>query len=159
MNIQKSQFSLFVNDKKAFCLNNVMLVSCLALTGCASILDGDSQEIKVKTTPSGAMCQFTRKGEVIGSISETPGSLLVKKTKEDILVVCKKEGHEEVNHPLKSGTGGAVFWNIVAGGGIGWAIDSASGADNKYDDLVEITLTPKPYSVIGPKERIVPVSQ
>ncbi len=28
------------------------------------------------------------------------------------------------------------------GGGIGWAIDSASGADNKYTSPVNITLVP-----------------
>lgn len=30
----------------------------------------------------------------------------------------------------------------VAGGGIGWAIDSASGADNKYDGSVNLALAP-----------------
>jgi len=28
------------------------------------------------------------------------------------------------------------FENIILGGGIGWAADSASGADNKYDSPV-----------------------
>jgi hypothetical protein len=41
-----------------------------------------------------------------------------------------------------SGAAGATFGNIVAGGGIGWAIDSASGADNKYDAPVNVTLVP-----------------
>jgi len=142
MKTSKNQTDFFIKRKKTFYLNNFVILTCLILTGCASILDGDSQEIKIKTTPPGATCQFIRKGEVIGSIAETPGSLLVKKTKEDIFIICKKEGHTEVKHHLKSEIGGATFWNIVAGGGIGWAIDSASGADNKYDELINITLTP-----------------
>ncbi|MFN4088863.1 MAG: hypothetical protein ACK4QW_07435 [Alphaproteobacteria bacterium] len=32
--------------------------------------------------------------------------------------------------------------NIILGGGIGWAIDSASGADNKYTSPVNMTLVP-----------------
>ena len=32
--------------------------------------------------------------------------------------------------------------NIILGGGIGWAIDSASGADNKYTSPVNLTLVP-----------------
>ena len=31
---------------------------------------------------------------------------------------------------------------IILGGGIGWAIDSARGADNKYDSPINITLAP-----------------
>ncbi|MGE0424964.1 MAG: SHOCT domain-containing protein, partial [Reyranellaceae bacterium] len=32
---------------------------------------------------------------------------------------------------------------IILGGGIGWAIDSASGADNKYQEVTTVTLTPR----------------
>jgi len=36
--------------------------------------------------------------------------------------------------------------NIILGGGIGWAIDSASGADNKYESPITITLVPQQTS-------------
>jgi hypothetical protein len=42
----------------------------------------------------------------------------------------------------KSGAAGATFGNIVLGGGIGWAIDSATGSDNKYDSPVNLSLVP-----------------
>ena len=42
----------------------------------------------------------------------------------------------------KSDAAGATFGNIVLDGGIGWAIDPASGADNKYTSPVNITLVP-----------------
>jgi hypothetical protein len=38
---------------------------------------------------------------------------------------------------------GATFGNIVLGRAIGWAIDSASGADNKYESPVNLTLVPE----------------
>jgi len=37
---------------------------------------------------------------------------------------------------------GSTWGNIVLGGGIGWAVDSARGADNKYADTVTVRLTP-----------------
>jgi len=45
-----------------------------------------------------------------------------------------------LNH---SGAAGATFGNIVAGGLIGWGVDSATGSDNKYDSPVNITLPRK----------------
>ena len=71
-NCYQSDYINRIKRKKTFYLNNFVILTCLILTGCASILDGDSQEIKIKTTPPGATCQFIRKGEVIGSIAETP---------------------------------------------------------------------------------------
>ena len=42
----------------------------------------------------------------------------------------------------KSDAAGATFGNIILGGGIGWAIDSASGADNKYTSPVNVSMVP-----------------
>lgn len=53
-----------------------------------------------------------------------------------------------LNH---SGVAGATVGNIILGGGIGWAIDSAAGADNKYDTPVNITLIPKQHHNKTPK--------
>lgn len=73
----------------------------------------------------------------------TPGGVVVQKTKDNIQVSCKKEGYETTTATLKSGVAGATWGNIILGGGIGWAIDSASGADNKYDEYVSVSLVPK----------------
>jgi hypothetical protein len=57
-------------------------------------------------------------------------------------VKCSKTGFQEASYLNHSGAAGATFGNIILGGGIGWAIDSASGADNKYDGVVNVTLVP-----------------
>jgi hypothetical protein len=114
----------------------------LPLMGCSSIIEGTSQEILVNTNPAGANCVFEREGNVIARVSETPGGATIKKTKYDITVRCSKAGYQEATYLNHSGAAGATFGNIVAGGGIGWAIDSASGADNKYDGVVNLTLSP-----------------
>jgi hypothetical protein len=122
----------------------------LALTGliitlpaCSSIIEGTSQEIVVNTNPAGANCELTREGQVIGRINPTPGAITIKKTKHDITMNCSKDGYEVATYLNKSDVAGATVGNIILGGGIGWAIDSASGADNKYTSPVNVTLAAK----------------
>lgn len=113
------------------------------LSGCASIIDGRSQEITLNTNPPGASCAMERNGTPLGTISPTPGTAYVEKTKYDIHIKCNKDGYEEATYINKSGAAGSTFGNIVAGGLIGWGIDSATGADNKYDSPVNLTLAKK----------------
>jgi hypothetical protein len=119
------------------------VVLLFTLSACSSIIEGTSQEIMVNTNPAGAECSLMRQGNSIARIDPTPGAATIKKTKYDITIVCNKEGYQEATYLNHSGAAGATFGNIVAGGGIGWAIDSASGADNKYDSSVNITLVPE----------------
>jgi hypothetical protein len=137
----------------------VAIISATGLSGCSSIIEGTSQEILVNSNPSGADCEFVREGNVIARVVQTPGGVTIKKTKHDITLKCHKDGYQEASYLNHSGAAGATFGNIILGGGIGWAIDSASGADNKYDGVVNITLVPnqaapapaaKPSALVGP---------
>jgi hypothetical protein len=137
----------------------VAIISATGLSGCSSIIEGTSQEILVNSNPSGADCEFVREGNVIARVVQTPGGVTIKKTKHDITLKCHKDGYQEASYLNHSGAAGATFGNIILGGGIGWAIDSASGADNKYDGVVNITLIPnqaapapaaKPSALVGP---------
>ncbi len=113
----------------------------LGLAGCGSITQGIHQDITFTSTPSGANCEVTKKGERVGSVV-TPGTLTVRKTKDDMLVTCRKDGYQEASAPLVSGYGVGTFGNIILGGGIGWAIDSSTGADNKYPSSADVKLVP-----------------
>lgn len=114
----------------------------LFLSGCSSIIEGRSQEIVVNTNPPGASCSLIRNSIPIGTISPTPSAILIEKTKYDIIIKCNKDGYQEATYFNKSGSAGATFGNIVAGGFIGWGIDSATGADNKYDSPINISMVP-----------------
>ncbi|MDE1145475.1 MAG: hypothetical protein PW843_02495 [Azospirillaceae bacterium] len=96
----------------------------------------------MNTYPSGADCALEREGAVIARVSQTPASTTIKKTKHDITIRCTKDGFQEATFLDHSGAAGATAGNILLGGGIGWAIDSATGADNKYDSPVNIDLVP-----------------
>jgi len=85
---------------------------------------------------------------VVASVN-TPGGVVVEKTKHDMTVECDKDGYEVTRVNLDSGIEDATWGNIILGGGIGWAVDSAAGADNKYPEYVNLTLVPKEGSKPG----------
>lgn len=68
--------------------------------------------------------------------------MTVRKTKEDILLKCAKTGYQNSSQYLHSGMAAGTFGNIIAGGLIGWGVDSATGADNKYPEAVNVELVP-----------------
>ena len=128
-----------------------MRVSCaiamfavpLLAGGCASIFDGTSQEISVSTTPVGARCTFWRNGAPIADIASTPSAVRITKTKSDLVIVCGKPGYAAATYLNRSGLAGATWANVMTIG-LAWVVDSASGADNKYDSPINLALAPLP---------------
>jgi hypothetical protein len=117
-----------------------------ALTGCVSVFEGTSQDISVNTTPSGASCVFEREARAIGALPTTPGTLTVRKSKYDITIKCDKPGYQQGTYINHSGTSAAIAANVVVDLvltlGVSSIVDSANGADNKYDSVVNIMLAP-----------------
>jgi hypothetical protein len=132
----------------------LILGAAIGVSACSSIVEGTSQEIATATSPEGANCAIEREGLTIARVNPTPGAASVQKTKHDITIKCTKESFHESVYFNKSDVAGATFGNIILGGGVGWIIDSASGADNKYTSPVNITLVPltqpKPAPISSP---------
>lgn len=118
----------------------------MAAAGCASITEGTSQDIVVNTSPTGATCVFEREGEYLGTLPSTPGSLTVQKTKYNIVIRCDKPGYQQAVALSHSGTSAAIAANIaldvILTLGVSSIVDSAVGADNKYDSPIVVTLIP-----------------
>lgn len=129
--------------KKQACAAGLM---SLMLAGCSSVLEGASQDITINTNPIGADCTLSRAGQVIGHIEATPGRVSIQKTKRDIVLICRKDGYQDVVLTDRSGLAAATFGNVVVGGLVGWGVDSATGADNKYGNPLNITLIPDQVS-------------
>ncbi|MTJ81514.1 MAG: hypothetical protein F8N37_10900 [Telmatospirillum sp.] len=113
----------------------------LSLSGCSSLIEGTTQEITITTNPLGASCSLWRRGAVIAKVPVTPAVVPVSREKSDLLVVCNKPGYYEASYLNKVKLDGAVAGNVL-NGGLGWGIDSATGADNKYERTVSLTLQP-----------------
>jgi hypothetical protein len=129
----------------------VAAAASVLLCGCVSVFEGTSQDVTVNTNPSDATCAFEREGRNIGTVTRTPGTLNVKKTKYDILIRCNKPGYQEATYLNHSGVSAAIAANIAVDvlltAGVSSIVDSATGADNKYDGAVNITL----YPLAGPQ--------
>jgi hypothetical protein len=68
----------------------------------------------------------------------------VQKTKYDITITCKKDGYTPATYLNHSGVAAATVGDVVGGvftGGIAWAVDSGTGADNKYDSVANLSLS------------------
>lgn len=128
-------------------LLRLMAILGLSLTSaCASIVTGTSQTVAVTTEPSGAACTLKRGDTIVGIVNTTPGTVRIDKSKDSIVVLCMKEGHDEGSETLTSDFQGATLGNILIGGVIGLAIDAGSGALNKYPEEIGVFLTPASFT-------------
>lgn len=128
----------------------------LALSACASIVDGSTQVLSLKTVAedgsdvADAQCTlFNRKGTWF---TKTPGTVSVHRAYGPLNIECTKEAAAPGIAIVHSSTKGMAFGNIIAGGVIGAAVDIGSGAAYDYPVLVtvrmgrsiEIGAAPKP---------------
>ena len=111
-----------------------------ALSGCASIVEGTTQSLAVTTPPAdGAKCVLTSSEGTYYVTS--PGNAIVHKTKNDLSIVCNKDGFNEAHFTLSPHFNGATAGNILAGGIIGIGIDAATGANYNYPPSVAVPMT------------------
>ena len=114
---------------------------CGALPGCASIVEGTTQNIAVTTSPvDGAKCVLTSSEGTY--YVTTPGNAMVHKTKNDLAVQCDHDGYAHAAQTLPSHFNGATAGNLFAGGIIGIGIDAATGANYNYPDSVNVRMEP-----------------
>src|SRR3954465_11439687 len=115
----------------------------LVVGSCATLFDGRMQEIWVSTAPAGARCTFWRNGDAIADIGSTPGAVRIKKTKYHPTIVSGKPGYAAATYLNRSGLAGVTWANVMTAG-LAWVVDSASGADNKYDSPIDPAPAPPP---------------
>ncbi|MCS6893277.1 MAG: hypothetical protein NZO16_01710 [Deltaproteobacteria bacterium] len=137
----KSFWDNFLLSYVILCL--LIGVTALTMFGCATIISGKSQTITINSNPQGARCEVMRGGRIIAVVDKTPGAIYIEKTKEDLNILCKKEGYEDSQGFAESGTDTALFGNLIIGGLVGAGVDWASGAHNKYPEYITVNLVPK----------------
>ena len=116
------------------------LLLAALLPACATIVNGSSQTVTVTTTPPAATCTLDRMGTRLGAIAQTPGSVRLDKSKNDLTVACSKPGYQTATVTHSPSFGGATFGNILAGGVIGVVVDAASGANYEYPGDIRLSL-------------------
>jgi hypothetical protein len=113
-------------------------------TGCASITSDKTQSLAVTThTTDGKLVEKAKcslkndKGEWK---VETPGAVVVRRSAEDIVVECKKDGEPDGIARGISRAAGGMWGNIVFGGGIGAVIDHTNGTGYNYPNDLPVKM-------------------
>lgn len=115
------------------------------LCGCATVLTGTSQQIRVATEPPGAACTATRNGEVVATLAATPGAFEVGKGVGHVKIACRKPGYLEAVATAASHLNTSTLWNHAGPGIIGLGVDSASGAMYRYAGVVELRMVSEEF--------------
>ena len=116
----------------------------VALSGCATLSHGTTQQITIATDPPGVSCTLTRQGLSLAKVDPTPGIALVERGESDLLATCSKPGYETGHQSLQSDVSVMTFGNALFGGVIGSFIDRSNGARYVYPDAVSLVLMPNP---------------
>jgi len=129
------------------------LVGALALGACATVTTGTTHTVAVETYPTGASCQATREGVVVGSVAPTPGSFTVDKSAKALTVTCKRDGFDDAVATVDAVVQPMTVGNVLAGGVIGIAVDAATGASMVYEDLPTVVLVPTSFATVAARDQ------
>ena len=117
---------------------SLVLVGTL-VSGCATVVHGGSQKVRVVSSPSGAVVRVN-----LNKIATTtPGVLILNRKETGYVLTFEKEGYNPVEISLRRTVDGWLFGNILLGiYGIlfGLAIDFSNGSAYK--------LTPDEVSIV-----------
>lgn len=111
---------------KGYFVVSVLLISTLTV-GCASIIHGSRQDVRVMSNPTGAVVRVNLNNQA----TTTPGMLTLNRKEIGYVLTFEKEGYKPVEVSLRRTIDGWLFGNIIFGGIIGIVIDFASGSSYK----------------------------
>lgn len=113
------------------------LAMLAALSGCASIVSGSSQNINLSTNPPASVICDVKNERGEWKVSPIPGSLLLKRSKSPLSIKCEGAGY--YGEYSKGGElEGWTVGNILFGGIVGLVIDAGTGAMFSYDDAIVV---------------------
>jgi len=115
---------------KRYVFGAVLPIFSVALSGCATVVNGTSQNFSIETNPQGAAVHLSN-----GIDCESPCHMSLKR-RDEFSATIKAKGYKPATVIVHSKAGGAIAGNILLGGVIGVAVDASNGA-NRF-------LTPNP---------------
>lgn len=129
---------------RAACVVGIGIVAA----GCASIIHGSRQDVRVTSVPSGAVVRVNLNNQA----TTTPGVLTLNRKEIGYVLTFEKQGYRPVEVSLRRTVDGWLFGNIVFGGLVGLVIDFASGSAYRLTpDEVDVVLGQMDASVKATK--------
>ena len=144
MGILSSRPCFAAIDEGGNAMNNFLaMTSLLAAAGCASISGEKMQPVSVQTIQDnkevkGVECTLIN--DAGKWFVTTPSSVTVHKSTGDLAIDCSKDDNVVGHETLVSKSNGAIWGNIILGGGIGYFVDRGTGAGFNYPDNVTVVL-------------------
>jgi hypothetical protein len=105
----------------------------LSLMGCATVMEGRSERIALNVTPENAQCFGWRHGKVVGAYDPTSQSMVVSKSKDDLMILCRAYGYQAKRVWVAPTTSD---WDVP---GVD-AVDYVTGALHRYDGPLVIVM-------------------
>lgn len=116
----------------------------IALSGCATITSSETQTVSLSAKAASGeaidQVECTLKNDKGEWKAVAPASVLIRRSAEDLDVVCKKPGMIDGLLKAISRASGGMWGNIVFGGGIGALIDHNKGTGYNYPDQLPVRM-------------------
>ncbi|ADY11910.1 PEGA domain-containing protein [Sphaerochaeta globosa] len=124
----------------------LVLVSLLALTGCATVVSDSTYPVTITSEPQGAKITITDSANRVVYVGSTPASVSLEAgsgffSKASYTIKFEKAGFEPSLYTLTSTIDGWYWGNLLVGGVLGMVIiDPMTGAMWKLDPTVFVEL-------------------
>lgn len=134
-------------------MKNLVSFAAMLLVGCASIVHQTTQQVAVKSNPSGAAVSVAC-GDVHNDPKlVTPTVVTVHRKPKQCTISLAKSGYQPAEVSLNRTMSGWYAANVLIGGIIGLIVDAANGA--MYDrtpSAVDVQLTPSAGALHSEKQ-------
>lgn len=120
----------------------VALSACVALTGCATVVNDSTHPVKVETKTqdgalvAGADCKLSNDYGVVSM--KSGDTVQVRRSSKDLDVVCKDSNNPDAIARAISRANAGMWGNIIIGGGIGAIIDHNKGTAYSYPTWMQL---------------------
>lgn len=114
-------------------ITGIVATILVVLPGCASIMDGRTADVTLRSTPSDAQVTVRDAQGVVVAQTTTPGEVKLKRNRSWLrparyTATFEKEGFEPTESALNSKLNPWLVGNVILGGPIGLGVDAATGA-------------------------------
>lgn len=122
----------------------VLAIVASSVWGCASITSTETQSLALTTKTledqdvKGVKC--SARNDKGAWEANSPGYITVRRSAEDLMVECKKEGFADGVLRAVSRAAGGMWGNILFGGGIGAIVDHTNGKGYNYPDSLPVKM-------------------
>ena len=122
-------------------VRHLALVCATLLTGCASIVSNDTQELKVQVLCGTRLVRATCVAENKQGLwkFQAPGQVVVKNDMSDLSLTCKANYMNSFTVHAPALPGWGMAGNVLAGGLVGAAVDLYNNKGLKYPENIDIT--------------------